>query len=1041
VNYYDPDTMFGSVAVRLGLVDPNEARLCAQLKQQSGGQYSLEHILLQRGSLSPYNAQVIRQHLTQYKQSSGMAAAPPPSQAYPPPSQAFNQNPSSGLGQRPEPGYQPAPNPEIINSQAPVNSQYRPQLGPMSAPQPHFSNHAAAPNAVPNHNPVNSSFAPAVAVNYSAHSPSSAFISSVSARPGSTKYNSPDTSGGVLYNSQSSELPNVGDTFGRYKIESILGKGGMGIVFKAVHLDLARTVAMKMMVNGAATSDKQLKRFFIEARSAARLSHPAIVPIHDVGELHGLHYFTMDYVKGTDLDSELRNRSFPEKESLALIKQLADALDYAHANDVIHRDLKPANILIDDTEVPKITDFGVAKDVRVNDGETMSGEVLGTPAYMSPEQADGSSKKLDGRSDIFSLGTILYEMLYKDQAFKGATQYAVVTQVLTVDPDPPAIERANVSPEAEAICFKCMEKNPSKRYARGKDLADDISRFLRGKKPHAPVHRQKKAKGGFNTQLFVIELVIALFLLILTFGFMYVNQLDELATLDEISKRLTEELTNLNDRTRKMREANMTRANQQMLRARQKMDQGDIEGALQDGQSALGLDPDTPVRVLSYLQLVLEGFKSAGDSLTNSEKIIKDGMALIAATEDADVAKQMAIKKVEFLWLNNDSLATRKALAKALDKYPELGQKAFSYRYHGLLAEQDGSWRVAISEFKSLLKKDNDYRIRARLARAYVVVKAWDLALKEAEAALKNDPDLALALYAKAAALYDAKNYRKAQAPAKHAAGIRSDVQSKADKLVKDIAKRLKRSQRPKPKKPAPVDEVKHQQGHRLIKAALALSSAGKIEECVNKVEELEAFGLSCPAGFNSLGILEDRCKRPSQALSAFDSAIRVAIQRKSQRPIYYSNRAYILMQLRRFSESLTADRQAVDLYFKLPVNKRSESNLSYMARTRDKCFNELIKMIRVGFSKKRSRGISTHIGDIRKTINKLREHKVPVDRYKAVEAFIYTSQGDLYATNPNPEVKKRALPFWRAAVKHSNQRQAVQINQKIAALEKQLNQ
>ena len=1021
VNYIDPDTMFANMAVRLGLVDPSEARLCAQLKHQSGGQVSLEQLLLHRGSLSAYNAQIIRQQLSQLHKSSQMGAVPAPPNA---PSQPhFSQQPAPHFSQQPAPHF--------------------------SQQSGGFGSSPAAPG-VGYQNPVGASYAPAINESTShQHAPSSALIS-VAGSPASSQFRSPISTDGSLASGKSSELPKIGDIFGRYRIESILGKGGMGIVFKAIHEDLGRTVALKMLIAGTATSDKQLRRFFTEARSAARLSHPCIVPIHDVGELGGLHFFTMDYIEGTDLATELQKRNFSEKEALTLIKQLAEALDYAHTNQVIHRDLKPANILLDDTEAPKITDFGIAKDVRVNDGDTMSGEVLGTPAYMSPEQADGSSKKIDGRADIFSLGTILYEMLYKDQAFKGATQYAIVTQVLTVDPEPPVIEQANVSEGAAAICFKCLKKRPEDRYSRGRELADDLGRVIRNKKAHAPPYKRKNSSShSMKRPAGLVATLVAVLVPILLWGVALGMLRSEFSQQLEIGEGLLREYRELWEGAKKNEKQSRDLSDHHMQQAKRRIRNGEMNAGLLLGRKAIELIPDNALRCLEYLQLVVDALTDSKE-LASSNKDLLDNCLIVAEglLEDLAASKQAHQKKVELLWLKNDSLATRKALSISQDKFPELAQSIFSFRYNGLLAELDGSWGLAISEFQSFLKKDGrNHVIRARLARAFLKNEAWKDALREANYALAGNPSLPLALYAQAAVLNRNRKYTDALNSATRAAQLNSEIKRSAQSLKRTIERNLRNKPKPakSPVKPQPnvtanrpgklspkPDKDKHQRGHIMLREASALLAANSRDDGLRKVIQLESYGLSCASGFNELGVMQNTLGRFQQALTSFNQSIRLC-QGKPVPALYNANKSYICKQLRRFEEALAADRQAMDRFYKRALNKRDAATQSYMTKTRNVCLRELVNKLKALVDKKQYRKMPAILRELDLTFKKLRAVHLPLNPYKTMESSFYESFGD-YSRSKGQ--KEQALSMWRRAIKIGGLEKPESVQKKIRALD-----
>jgi serine/threonine protein kinase len=297
-----------------------------------------------------------------------------------------------------------------------------------------------------------------------------------------------------------------------YEIFEILGRGGMGVVFKARQLALQRIVAIKMFQNWARAGEKELARFRDEADVIARLQHPNIVQIHDVGDIAGRPYFVLEYVAGGNLAEKLDGTPQSPRLASQFIEVLARAVQVAHANGVVHRDLKPANILLNITEkrmtdafettsgrdaavavgsfflvaVPKITDFGLAKiaygdwDVQRHRSLTVTGDLIGTPSYMAPEQAAPSGAPVGPAADVYALGAIFYELLTGRPPFKGETLLDTVLQVLHSEPVPVTELQPNVPRDLETICLKCLRKEPQHRYSTASELADDIQRFLRG---------------------------------------------------------------------------------------------------------------------------------------------------------------------------------------------------------------------------------------------------------------------------------------------------------------------------------------------------------------------------------------------------------------------------------------------------------------------------------------------------------------------------------------------------------------------------------
>lgn len=272
-----------------------------------------------------------------------------------------------------------------------------------------------------------------------------------------------------------------------YEILELLGHGGMGVVYKARQIALNRTVALKMILGGAFASKKSLLRFRAEAEAVARLQHPNIIQIHEIGEAEGLSYLCLEYVEGGTLASKFAGAVIPPRRAAELVELLARSVHFAHERGVLHRDLKPANILLTPDGAPKIADFGLAKRLEDSPQPDVSpseaGMALGTPRYMAPEQLQSTSgrRPVPGpTADIYSLGAILYELLTGRPLYDGATTVDVLVRVLHEDPVPPRAYRPEIPRDLEVICLKCLAKEPSRRYDSARALADDLQRFLLG---------------------------------------------------------------------------------------------------------------------------------------------------------------------------------------------------------------------------------------------------------------------------------------------------------------------------------------------------------------------------------------------------------------------------------------------------------------------------------------------------------------------------------------------------------------------------------
>jgi len=273
--------------------------------------------------------------------------------------------------------------------------------------------------------------------------------------------------------------------FGDYEILEEIARGGMGVVYKARQISLNRPVALKMILAGALATPESRQRFRMEAEAAANLQHPNIVAIHEVGEHEGQQYYSMDFVEGKNLAQLAGGRPLPAKHAATYVKTIAEAVHFAHQRGTLHRDLKPQNVLIDAGDRPRITDFGLAKRVEVDRGLTRTGDVLGSPSYMPPEQADMRPSEIGPQSDVYSLGAILYELLTGRPPFRGATTWETLSQVVQTPPVPPRKLNPEVPRDLETICQKCLEKRPERRYHSARELAEDLERFVSLEPIHA----------------------------------------------------------------------------------------------------------------------------------------------------------------------------------------------------------------------------------------------------------------------------------------------------------------------------------------------------------------------------------------------------------------------------------------------------------------------------------------------------------------------------------------------------------------------------
>ena len=270
---------------------------------------------------------------------------------------------------------------------------------------------------------------------------------------------------------------------GDYELLEEVGRGGQGVVFRARQKSLNRTVALKVISLGQWASKAHLKRFRLEAEAAARLDHPGIVPIHEVGERDGSCYFSMKFVEGGQLDEVARRAPVSIRQAAELIAKVARTVHYAHEHGILHRDIKPGNILLDRNGEPHLTDFGLARLVESESSVTQTLDVLGTPSYMAPEQAVGNNAAVSSATDVYGLGAVLYQLLTGQPPFAGGTTYETIKLLLDTEPRPPRLVNPKIDRDLSTICLKCLEKDPKRRYSSALALAEDLERWLK----HEPI--------------------------------------------------------------------------------------------------------------------------------------------------------------------------------------------------------------------------------------------------------------------------------------------------------------------------------------------------------------------------------------------------------------------------------------------------------------------------------------------------------------------------------------------------------------------------
>jgi TolB-like protein/Tfp pilus assembly protein PilF/predicted Ser/Thr protein kinase len=300
--------------------------------------------------------------------------------------------------------------------------------------------------------------------------------------------------------------------FGDYQLLEEIGRGGQGVVYRARQKSLNRTVALKVIGLGSWATTAHLKRFRLEAEAAASLDHPCIVPIYEVGEREGSCYFSMKFIDGGQLDEVAKRRPISTRNAAELIAKLARTVQHAHEHGILHRDIKPGNVLLDQKGEPHLTDFGLARLVEMESTVTRTMDVMGTPAYMAPEQAAGQNEQLTSATDVYGLGAVFYQLLTGHPPFAGATTYETVRLVLETEPRQPRLWNRKIDRDLATICLKCLEKDPNRRYSSALRLVEDLEHWLkhepiRAKRSGLFTHARKWVRRNPSTTVLVTLLV------------------------------------------------------------------------------------------------------------------------------------------------------------------------------------------------------------------------------------------------------------------------------------------------------------------------------------------------------------------------------------------------------------------------------------------------------------------------------------------------------------------------------------------------------
>jgi WD40 repeat protein/tRNA A-37 threonylcarbamoyl transferase component Bud32 len=476
-------------------------------------------------------------------------------------------------------------------------------------------------------------------------------------------------------------LPPVGTLiryFGDYELLEEIGRGGMGVVYKARQTSLKRTVSLKMILTGQLANEADVRRFQAEAEAAAKLDHPGIVPIFEVGQHDGHHYFTMAFVPSESLAHKIAQEMLPPRQAAELVRKVAQAVAYAHVEGVIHRDLKPANILIDQHGQPRLTDFGLAKRLRSEPGAsaatglTATGQVLGTPSYMPPEQASGQRGAVGPAADVYSLGAVLYCLLTGRPPFQAANPLDTLLQVLEHEPVAPRQLNATLPRDLETICLKCLNKEPRKRYPSAQELIGDLDRYLAGQPILArPIGRSERLWKWVQRRP-------AAAALLLVGGLIAVGLPLLLGALLHNADLRAKAVQNLNVAERDLDAARLDTAEQQQLAQEA---QANLNTAKQDLDSVRN-EVDQQKQLAKQTMQFSQGLRLVGQS--SALRVNNPGLALLLALEGQKLAP---------------GLMANNALREAIDECHEERTVPFRPDCHSAMYSPDGKMILSLLSY------------------------------------------------------------------------------------------------------------------------------------------------------------------------------------------------------------------------------------------------------------------------------------------------------------------------------------------------------
>ncbi|NUM33343.1 MAG: protein kinase [Candidatus Brocadiae bacterium] len=555
---------------------------------------------------------------------------------------------------------------------------------------------------------------------------------------------------------------------GRYEIIREIARGGMGVVYEAKDPSLDRIVALKTLIAGEMADEKDLERFEQEAKVTASFSHPNIIPIYEVGVHENIHYFTMEYIDGMPLNEYVRKTQPPLRKIIKMMLQIIEGLGYAHSQGVIHRDIKPGNILVDTSGKPLIMDFGLARKQDVKQSLTMSGVALGTPSYMSPEQAQGKLKEIHIPSDIYSVGAVLYELLAGRPPFVGTSLAETLQAVIYNEPVPLRELIPGLPVHVETICMKCLEKNPKKRYPNTKLLIRDLERFLKGDTIRAQRSGilEKIEKNFHKKKTFYISCIIIFCIMFVAF-WAKISDASKIKNAQSALDAKNKEIEEIKKQAEKeIKEATLAK--------------GKIEETAKELQEA---------KKESQLYLS-QAFLYKGIVLFH-QKEYDDAIRAFTKTLEIDPNSYDAYAKRSIAYFKNSQY--QKAL-EDINKSLSLQKEASSYYHRGLIYKEIDKMDEAFQDCNVALemspRDDNAYNLRGII---YLSRGLFENAIKDFSKAISLSPGDIVYRFNRGEAYFMAKKYHEASTEFKICHSMNPFYKAESiSKRMKEIESKLK---------------------------------------------------------------------------------------------------------------------------------------------------------------------------------------------------------------------------------------------------------